>query len=128
MKFTIILLALVAVIDSVAYAAPSPQDDGGEIQELLLALQQQNDQEKNENVDIQSLLESMQDDEEAQIEAEAQIEDAALQEFFAREQIPVKLQSWFSKAWKKVKKIVKKVSPYVKTGYKIYNEYKKYKG
>ena len=126
MKFTLLLLVLVAVIARVAYAAPQ---DGGEIQELIKALQQQDGEEKNEDVDIQSLLAGMQDDDEAQIEAEeAQIEEAALQEFFAREQIPVKLQGWLGRFFKKVRKIGRKIAPYIKTGYKLYKAYKKYQG
>ena len=125
MKLTLLLLAFVAVTVNVAYAAPQADT---EMQELLKAIQQQDDGgEENENVDIQSLLKGMQDAED-QGDEEAQIEEAALQDFFAREQIPVKLQGWFSRAFKKVRKVVRKVAPYVRHGYRFYKMYRRYRG
>ena len=129
MKLTLLLLAFVAVTVNVVYAAP--QGDEGEIQDLLKALQQQDDDDDGgENVDIQSLLKNMddaeeQDDDQAQIE---ELEDAALQDFFAKEQIPVKLQGWFSRAFKKVRKVVRKVAPYARHAYRLYKMYRRYRG
>ena len=75
----------------------SPQeDDEGDIQDFLASVQQ--DDEDVEIQDLQDLLASMQDD-----------EDAELQEFFAREQIPAHMQRWWRRAWRKIKKVGRKV-------------------
>ena len=137
MKLSILLLALVAVTVNVAFAAPrgaksdiqglqtllekvlkqsaqedeegiqdedaelqSPQEEEGDIQDFLASMQQ--DDEGVEIQDLQDLLGSMQDNE----------EDAELQEFFAREQIPAHMQGWWKRAWRKIKKVGRKVIHY----------------
>ena len=136
MKLSILLLALIAVTVNVVYAAPrgatsdiqglqtllkkvleqsaqedergiqdkdaelqSPQEEEGDIQDFLASVQQGD--EGVEIQDLQDLLASMQDD-----------EDAELQEFFAREQIPAHMQRWWKKAWRKIKKVGRKVIHY----------------
>ena len=136
MKLGVFLLAFVAVTVNVAYTAPqaksdtqdlqallkkvleqsaqddeggvqdedaelqSPQEDEGDIQDFLASMQQ--DDEGVETQDLQDLLASMQQDD----------EDAELQEFFAREQIPAHMQGWWKRAWRKVKKVARKVVHY----------------
>ena len=127
MKFTL-LFTLIALAVNVVYAAPqgaksdiqglqtlikkileqsaqededaelqSPQEnDEGDIQDFIASVQQ--DDEDVEIQDLQDLLASMQDD-----------EDAELQEFFAKEQIPAHMQRWWRRAWRKIKKVGRKV-------------------
>ena len=77
----------------------SPQDDG-DIQDFLASVQQ--DDEGVEIQDLEDLLGSMQEDD----------EDAELQEFFAKEQIPAHMQGWWKRAWRKIKKVGRKVIHY----------------
>ncbi len=92
MKVAILILALVALTASVAYAAPT-EDEDAEIEAFLNKLMKQEKASEQENhaAQMESFLAQLQDDEEAD-----------LQEFFAEEQIPAQLQGLFKKAMKKV--------------------------
>ena len=84
------------------------------------------EQEDDENVDIQDLLGSEQeDDENVDIQDD---DEAELQEFFAKQQIPAHMQGWWSRTWRKAKKIYRKVAPYVRHGIRIYKHYRRYRG
>ncbi len=122
MKVAILTLALVALAASVAYAAPAAADNELEamIQELLGSKQEKYDAETEEFFeDKASEQEDYMQSLAAQIE---EVEtDALLQKFFAQEQmaVPVKMQGWFKKIFKKVGKFVKKnKGTIIKTGLK----------
>ena len=106
---SILVLVLVALTASVAYAAPVEETPEDALQRIRLLFQPTDtadetllekllQQETASEQDKQSIL--------AQVQ-EKQI-DAALQEFFAEEQVPAELQKWFKKALKKAGKYLKK--------------------
>ena len=90
MKVTILILTLVAVTASVAYAAPL-EDKDAEVEAFLEKL-------------VKQEMALQQDDDDDELEA-------AVQEMFAREQVPAQLQGWFRKLTKKVGKAIKKHGP-----------------
>ena len=111
MKVTILILALVAIAASVAYAAPEKNEEA-ELEALLEKLMKQNELQE---VD-------MQEDEDDEDEEK----EAALQEFFAREQVPAEVQGWFKKAFRRVKRfVVRKAIPFAR---RVYGAYKCYRG
>ncbi len=113
MKVAILVLALVALTASVAYAAPEIESEDAEIESLLREIMNKDREEQNTG-EIESLPEDDEDNE------------AILQEFYAREQVPVEIQGWFRKAIRKVGRFVrKKVIPF---GKRVYKAYKCYKG
>ena len=152
MKLTL-LLAFVAVTASVAYAAPQGDDEEIAIQEFLEKALKQSpqdhkdvdiqdflgsmQQEDDKNVDIQDFLANMQQDKEGVETQDLQDllgsmqeddEEAELQEFFAKEQIPAHMQGWWRRAWRTVKRVARKVAPYVRHGIRIYKAYRRYRG
>ena len=102
MKVAILVLAFVALTASVAYAAPTENEDA-EIEAFLNKLMEQEEASEQDNraAQIESLLAQLQDEDDDD-------EEAALQEFFAREQVPAQLQNWFKKAFRKVGGFVKR--------------------
>ncbi len=98
MKVAILVVAFVALTASVAYAAPT-ENENAEIEAFLNKLMKQEEVSEQDNraAQMQSFLAQLQDDEED--------EEAALQELFAREQAPAKVQ-WklFDHAYKFAKK------------------------
>ena len=114
MKLAILILALVAVT---AYAVPVEEDTKIEnLIEKLLASHQQTDEDtpeigspfkqatkqENEQDRIESLLAQMQTDAD---------EEAIIEAYFAQEQVPAHLQSWWKKTWRKVKRFAVKHGP-----------------
>ncbi len=81
----ILVLAFVALTASVAYAAPT-ENNNAEIDAFLNKLMKQEEASEQENraAQMESFL--------AQIQDDYDDEEAGLQEFFAREHIPVQLQ------------------------------------
>ena len=114
MKVAILVLALVALTASVAYAAPVEET------ELEAMLQLQDvfvSQQTEDNFADETLLEKLMQQETASeqdkmqsILAQIQEEqiDAALQDFYAEEQVPAELQGWLKKTFKKAGKFLKK--------------------
>ncbi len=110
----ILVLALVALTASVAYAAPVEET------ELEAMLQLQDvfvSQQTEDNFADETLLEKLMQQETASeqdkmqsILAQIQEEqiDAALQDFYAEEQVPAELQGWLKKTFKKAGKFLKK--------------------
>ncbi len=87
MKVSILVLAFVALTASVAYADPTENEDS-EIEAFLNKLMKQEEASEQENhaAEMESFLAQLDNDDD---------EEAGHQKFFAREQIPAKLQSWF---------------------------------
>ena len=78
MKLTILLLTFVAVTTSMVYAAPQGDDDEADIQEFLEKAMKQSDEENNEEEEIQVQLQSLL----------AEMEDeGTIQEKYAKKQI-----------------------------------------
>ncbi len=86
MKVAILVLAFVSLTASVAYADPTENKDS-EIEAFLNKLMKQEEASEQENhaAQMESFLAQLDNDDN---------EEAGHQEFFAREQIPAKLQSW----------------------------------
>ena len=104
MKVAILVMAFVALTASVAYAAPTENEDA-EIEAFLNKLMEQEASEQdNHAAQMESFLAQLQDDDDDD-------EEADLQEFFAREQIPAQLQGWFRKAVKTVGRVARKYGP-----------------
>ncbi len=103
MKVAILVLALVALTASVAYAAPTENEDA-EIEAFLNKLMKQEEASEQENhaAQMESFLAQLQDDDDDV--------DEAAEDFFAREQIPAKLQ-WGRRFFRKVIKVGKKYGP-----------------
>ncbi len=120
MKVAILTLALVALAVSVTYAAPSDNELEAMLQELFESEQEKNaaksdalleDKASEQDNEMQSILAQMEEVE----------TDAILQKFFAQEQVkvPVEMQGWFKKVFKKVGKFIKKnKGTIIKTGLK----------
>ncbi len=85
MKVAILVLAIFALTASVAYAAPTENEDA-EIEAFLNKLMKQEEVSEQDNraAQMQFFLAQLQDDDED--------EEADLQELFAREQAPAKVQ------------------------------------
>ncbi len=120
MKVAILVLALVALTASVAYAAPEIESEDAEIEdaeiESLLREIMNKDREEQNTGEIESLPQGEEDED----------NEAILQEFYAREQVPVEIQGWFRKAIRKVGHLgYKKYHPF---GRRVYKAYKCYKG
>ena len=119
MKVAILVLALVALTASVAYAAPGieNENDDAEIEALLREIMNKDNKEEEQNTgEIESLPQDEEDED----------NEAILQEFYAREQVPVEIQGWFRRAVRKVGRFVRrKVIPFAR---KVYGTYKCYKG
>ncbi|XP_064389535.1 uncharacterized protein LOC135337524 [Halichondria panicea] len=107
MKVAILVLAFVALTASVAYAAPTENEDA-EIEAFLNKLMEQEETSEQDDhaAQMESFLAQLQEDDDDG-------EEAALQEFFAREQIPAQLQGWFRKAVKTVGRAAKRYGPRV---------------
>ena len=105
MKVAIFVLAFVALTANVAYTALTENEDA-EIEAFLNKLMEQDEafEQDNRAAQIESLLAQLQDE-------DAESEEAALQEFFAREQVPVQLQGWFRKAFRTVGSVIKRYGP-----------------
>ncbi len=115
MKVAILVLALVALTASVAYAAPGIENENAdaEIEALLREIMNKGEQNTGE---IESLPQDEEDED----------NEAILQEFYAREQVPVEIQGWFRRAVRKVGRFVRrKVIPFAR---RVYGAYKCYKG
>ena len=102
---TVFLLAFVAVTASVVYAAPQGDDDEEiAIQEFLEKAMKQSPQEDDDGeeelqAELQSLI--------AETE-EADKERAELQNYFAQEQAPARMQ-WRKRSWRKVWRLAKRI-------------------
>ena len=121
MKLTL-LIAFVAVTASVAYAAPQGDDEEIAVQEFLKKALKQSPQDDKSNIEeffekaLQQSPQGDDEDEEEELQAELQSllaeteqaskENAELQRFFAREQIPAGMQRW---NWRRIWKVVRRV-------------------
>ena len=104
MKVAILVLAFVALTASVAYTAPTENEDA-EIEAFVNKLMEQEEASEQDDhaAQMESFLAQLQDEDDDG-------EEADLQEFFAREQIPAKVQGW-RRAVRSVVKGVKKYGP-----------------
>ncbi len=118
MKVAILVLVLVALTASVAYAAPVEETELEAMLQDLFGSQQTEDDTADETLLVQQDTASEQDKMKtiiAQIQ-EKQI-DAALQEFIAEEQVPAELQGWLKKTFKRARNYIKKNrSKIIRTG------------
>ena len=98
MKVAILVLALVALTASVAYAAPVEETKFEAMLQALLGSQQTEDDSADETLlEKLSQQETASEQDKQSIVAQdedEQIDAAALQEFFAEQQVPAELQKW----------------------------------
>ncbi len=108
MKVAILVLAFVALTASVAYAAPTENEDA-EIEAFLNKLMEQEEASEQDNsaAQMESFLAQLQEDDDDE-------EEAVLQEFFAQEQIPAQLQGLFRTVVKQLGNTASKVGGYVR--------------
>ncbi len=114
MKVAILVLALVALTTSVAYAAPVEETELEAMLQDVFGSQQTEDDSADETL-LQKLMQASEQDKMKSILAQVQEEqiDAALQEFFAQEQVPAELQGWLSRSIKRfVKPTIGRVIKY----------------
>ncbi|XP_064389531.1 uncharacterized protein LOC135337519 [Halichondria panicea] len=104
MKVAILVMAFVALTASVAYTAPTENEDA-EIEAFVNKLMEQEEASEQDDhaAQMESFLAQLQDEDDDG-------EEAALQEFFAREQILAKVQGWRRIA-RSVARGVKKYGP-----------------
>ncbi|XP_064389534.1 uncharacterized protein LOC135337523 [Halichondria panicea] len=122
MKVAILILALVALTASVAYAAPVEETELEAMLQDVFGSQQTEDDTADETL-LEKLMqqETAAEQDKESILAQIQEEqiDAVLQEFFAEEQVPAELQGWFKRKLKQAGKYLKKnKSKIIDTGIK----------
>ncbi len=112
MKVAILVLVLVALTASVAYAAPVEETPKDMLQRIRLLLLGSQPTDTADETLLEKLLqqETASEQDKQSILAQVQEEqiDAGLQEFFANEQVPVELQGWFKRIYNRAKKYVRK--------------------
>ena len=105
MKHTLLFAFVAAIIVSMAYAAPQDDNDETDIQEvnsiLERVLKQTSQEDAEMQVQLQSHLSKMEQNDEAKLQGAAEV--------FAREQAPVRIQGWRDDAIKKLKEAGKKL-------------------
>ncbi len=116
MKVAILVLVLVALTASVAYAAPVEETELEAMLQDLFGSQQTEDDTADK-----ALLEDTASEQDKMQTILAQIQekqiDAALQEFFEEEQVPAELQGWGKKTFRRARNYIKKNrSKIIRTG------------
>ena len=147
MRVAIFVLALVAITASVAYAASdnNEQKEDAQLDALLEKIMKENkneledaemqddDEDEDQAAELEALLHKViEQDGNEQKDAEMQADDeddkkaeAALQEFFAKEQVPAKIQRWFRT--RRIRRYVR-VRRIYRFGRRVYKAYRCYRG
>ncbi len=117
MKVAILVLVLVALTASVAYAAPVEETPEDVLQRIRLLLLGSQPTDTADETLLEKLLQQETASEQDKQSSLAQVqEDAELQEFFANEQVPVEMQGWFKRLYNRVKKYARKNKSGIRNG------------
>ena len=148
MKAAILILALVAITASVAYAAPEKNEDA-ELNALLNKILKENENElegvekqddddddraknkQDQEADIEAFLETIMKQDRNKLEnVEMQDDDdeteGALQELHAKEQVPAEIQRWFRRAVRRVGRFIRsgRANRLIRRAYRAYRCYR----